>query len=208
MKLFEDRAEAGRRLGERLKEYKIENPIVIAMPRGGVPVGFEVAKILKAPLGVVISRKLGAPQQPELGIGAIAEGNIEVLDKELIRTLKVSESELNVLIRREKLEILRRKKLYRGKKDLNFKNKTAILIDDGIATGITAKATIEAVKKLKPKKIIFAVPVCPDDSIKDFEVLADEFICLYAPAKFDSVGAWYNNFDQVTDQEVAGLLKV
>lgn len=208
MKSFKDRTGAGRRLGERLKKFKIEDPVVLAMPRGGVPVGFEIAKILKAPLDVVIARKIGAPYQPELGIGAIAEGNIKIWERQILDSVKAPENILNKIVSSEKRELERRKNLYREKRPIiNVGNKNVILVDDGVATGITAKATIKAIKKLNPKKIIFATPVCAKDSVKNIRRLVDEFLYLMAPLEFNSVGQWYENFEQVTDKEVKNILE-
>lgn len=207
MEIFQDRKEAGKELGERLKKYKSENPIILAIPRGGVVVGYEVARILKAPLDVIIARKIGAPMQEELGIGAIAEGDIEVLDKRLIRNLQIPRDAVKGIIAKEKREIERRKSLYRENRPImNLQNRTVILVDDGLATGVSARAAIEAIKKLKPKKIIFASPVCAKDTVKDMGKSVDEPFCILTPSYFNSVGAWYQNFDQVTDQEVKELL--
>lgn len=208
MKNFEDRKEAGRRLGESLRKYKFEKPIILAIPRGGVLVGYEVAKALDAPFDVIISRKIGVPYQPELGMGAVAEGNIEILDKKLIKSLRIPKNLINEIIIRERAEIDRRKKLYRGNKPMiNMENKVVILVDDGLATGVSAKAAITRIKKLRPKKIIFASPVCAQDSLKSMKHYVDEIFCISTPSGFDSVGKWYTNFEQVTDEEVKSLLK-
>lgn len=207
MKLFEDRKEAGEKLAKALGKLKIKDPVILAVPRGGVPVGVEIAKTLKAPLDIIIARKLGAPAQEELGIGAIAERNIEILDKKLIRVLKVPKSILLDIVSKEKAEIKRRKFLYRkGRPIIDINGKTVILVDDGVATGITARAAILSVRKLKPKKIIFASPVCSFESVKDLRQLTDELLCLYVVKEFDSVGVWYDNFEQVKDEEVIDRL--
>ncbi|MBI2049492.1 phosphoribosyltransferase [Candidatus Roizmanbacteria bacterium] len=208
MKLFENREEAGRTLGKRLKKFKIEAPIILAMPRGGVPVGFEVAKILKCPLDVIIARKIGAPNQPELGIGAIAEGNVKIWDREILKIVNEPKNVLDKIVDLEKREVERRKNLYRNYRPIvDVCDKTVILVDDGVATGITAKASIYAIKKLNPKKIIFASPVCSRDSVKDIKHMVDNILCLMTPEEFNSVGQWYENFDQTTDEEVKNLLK-
>lgn len=207
LKLFEDRKEAGRKLAKRLEKYRKEKPVILALPRGGVPVGYEIAKTFKLPFDVIIVRKIGSPNQPELGIGAVAEGNVEILDKKAIKLLGLNKDAISEIIAREKNEIERRKKIYRENKPLiNIKSKTVILVDDGLATGITAKAAILAIKKLKPKKIIFASPVCAFDSLKNIENV-DEIQCILTPHEFNAVGSWYKNFDQVTDEEVKNLLR-
>ncbi len=208
MMLFKDRIEAGRMLGEELKKLKIENPVVLAMPRGGVPVGFEIAKILNASLDVIIARKIGAPNQKELGIGAIAEDDIKVWDQEILNVVKPQKAILNKIVKTEQKELERRKNLYRdGKPIIRLRGKTVILVDDGVATGITAVATINAIRKLKPKKIIFAAPTCAKDSVLHLKPLVDDFLCLITPSEFQSVGQWYDNFEQVTDEEVKDILK-
>lgn len=208
MKIFKNREEAGRTLGESLKRYKFENPVILAIPRGGVVIGYEVANIIKASLDVIVVRKIGAPTQPELGIGAVAEGGIEILDKELIKSLRIPKNSVSEVIVREKNEIERRKSLYRGGRPmLDVKNRIVILIDDGLATGVSARAAISVVRKLKPKKIIFASPVCAKDTVKNMKHLVDGLFCILTPSYFSSVGLWYQNFDQVTDEEVSKLLK-
>lgn len=207
MQDFQDRKEAGRKLGKILKKLKLENPIVLAIPRGGVVIGFEVAKILKAPLDVIIARKIGVPSQPELGMGAVAEEGVEILDKELIKSLLIPKHLVNEVIVKEKAEIERRKDLYRENKPIiNLTDRVVILVDDGLATGVSAKAAIKSVRKLKPKKIIFAAPVCARDTVKKMKNSVDGLFCILTPSEFSSVGLWYQNFDQVTDEEVKELL--
>lgn len=207
MQDFQDRKEAGRRLGKILKKFKLENPIVLAIPRGGVMVGYEVAKILKAPLDVIIARKVGVPSQPELGMGAVAEGGIEILDRELIKNLQIPKDAVERTIAEENSEIERRKSLYRDNKSIiNIRDRVVILVDDGLATGVSARAAINSLKKLKPKKIIFAAPVCAKDTVKEMKNSVDGLFCILTPSEFSSVGLWYQNFDQVTDEEVKELL--
>jgi|SRR3989344_5149357 len=207
MRIFENRRRAGRRLGESLKKYKSESPVVLAIPRGGVVVGYEVAKILKAPLDVIISRKVGVPFQEELGMGAVAEGGVEILDKALIKGMRIPKKSVDEVIAKEKKEIERRRSLYRGNKPIvNIENRIVILVDDGLATGVSARAAIKSLKKLKPKKIIFAAPVCAKESAENMRSLVDEFFCLLTPSGFSSVGLWYQNFEQVEDEEVKELL--
>lgn len=207
MENFQDRREAGRRLGEGLKKYKLKSPIVLAIPRGGVVVGYEVAKILKAPLDVIIARKIGVPSQPELGMGAVAEGGVKILDKDIIEQMRIPIGSVNEVIVKEKAEIKRRRGLYRGNKSMaNIENRVVILVDDGLATGVSARAAIRSLRKLKPKKIIFASPVCARESAENMRSLVDGLFCLLTPSGFDSVGTWYQNFEQVTDDEVKRLL--
>lgn len=208
MQIFKDRQEAGRKLGESLNKYQSENPIVLSIPRGGVVTGFEVAKLLKAPLDMIIVRKVGVPSQPELGMGAVAEGNIEILDKDMIKSLRIPKDLVDEVVLKEKAEIERRKNLYRYNKPIiDVKDRFVILVDDGLATGISARAAIESLKKLKPKKIIFAAPVCAKESVKSMKNLVDEVYCMLTPSGFSAVGNWYQNFDQVADEEVKEMLR-
>lgn len=206
--VFEDRNEAGKKLGSELLKYRGENPYVLAMPRGGVPIGFEVAEVLHAPLDVIVVRKIGISGNPEFGIGAIAEGGVKVLDDTAIEVLGIDEREINDTIQLEEEELKRRVKIYREGRSLpNLENKTAILVDDGMATGITAKAAIEAARKIHPKKVVLAIPVCALDTVEGLKKMADEVVCLTAPFEFMAVGIWYRDFTQISDEEVVGLLK-
>jgi len=206
--LYKDRQDAGRQLAEKLKKYKFDNPIIIALPRGGVVLGYEVAKVLNAYLDIIAPRKIGAPFHPEFGVGAIAPHDVQVLDNETISQLRISKSEIEETIELETIEMNRRTNLYR--KDLpplDLKEKTVIVVDDGIATGVSTKAAILSIKKMNPKKIILAVPVCPQEATEKFRQEVDEFICLNAPFDFFAVGAFYDDFGQVSDAEVIDLLK-
>lgn len=206
---YKDRQDAGRRLAEKLIGYKDKNPVVIALPRGGVVTAFEVAKLLDAPMDVIITRKLAAPFQPELGIGAIAPGDVIILNIEAIKFLGVSREEMEEIIKRETIEMHRRIKLYRcDSPPLNLEGKTVILVDDGLATGVTAGAAVMAIRKMTPEKIILAVPVSPPDTAAKFREEVDEFVCLAEPLDFYAVGAYYNDFEQVTDEEVISLLNL
>jgi putative phosphoribosyl transferase len=211
--MFEDRSEAGRKLAEKLSGQNLQNSIVImAIPRGGVPIGFEVARKLNVPLDVLVVRKLGAPFQPELGIGAIAPGNIRVLDQEIINDLDISQDEIEKIERKECQELERRIKVYRGTDSTaDVNGKTVILVDDGLATGVSALAAIRAVLKQNPHHLIVAVPVCAGDVIARIRSAVrpgkDEVICLTTPKNLSAVGLWYKNFDQVSDQEVINLLR-
>lgn len=205
--LYKDRYDAGRQLAEKLLQYKDENPVIVALPRGGVVVGYEIAKMLNAPLDVIVARKLGAPFQPELGIGALAPQGIRILNTGLIRTLGISESQIKQIIEEETAEMNRRIELYRGGlPPLDLYEKTVIIVDDGIATGITDKAAVLSLPQLEPKKIILAVPVCPPETAEKFKEV-DEFICLAQPPDFYAVGEYYENFEQVSDKDVIKLLQ-
>ncbi len=206
--VFENRQEAGKELASKFLKYRGENPYILAMPRGGVPIGFEVAKVLQAPLDVVIVRKIGLSGNREFGIGAIAEGGVRVLDQTTIGVIGIDEEEIEDTIKLEEEELKRRVRIYRGgKPPPNLTGKTAILVDDGMATGVTAKAAIEAVKKLKPKKIVLASPVCALDTVESLKKIVDEVICLATPFEFMAVGSWYRDFEQISDEEVIKLLQ-
>lgn len=205
---FKDRKEAGVKLAEKLQQYRDGNSIILALPRGGVVVGYEISKILNIPLNIVVVRKIGAPRQPEFGIGAISENGILILDEPLIGTLGYSREEINKIIKKERNELKRRIELYRKNKPLpELRNKTVILVDDGIATGVTAKAAIDAVRKSEPENLILAVPVCAYDTLQSFEKQADKIICLHTPLQLGSISSFYENFNQTTDEEVVALLK-
>lgn len=205
---YKDRYDAGRKLAQELLPYKNENPVILAMPRGGVIIGYEVSKLLKAPLDVFVARKIGAPFYPELGIGAIAPNGVKMLNYELIHSLNIPEYEIETVIERESIELQRRIEFYRaGLPEMDLEGKTAILVDDGLATGITAKASVFAVKKTNPKKIILAVPVSPPDTANELRNEVDIFICLHEPPEFYAVGAYYLNFEQIEDKEVINLLE-
>lgn len=205
---FQDRLEAGRLLGAELAtRERITNPIVLALPRGGVQVGIEVAEALNAPLDIIVVRKLGVPWQRELAMGAIA-GTTRVLDRELIREFRISEAEIDAVAAREIEEIERREKLYRGglpPPDLH--DRTAILIDDGLATGSTMVAAARHVRMLEPQKLIIAVPVGSPQACSRLAEEADECVCLATPEPFVAVGAWYTDFQQVTDAQVQEMLR-
>ena len=206
---FADRHEAGRLLAEKLARFKNRRPTVLALPRGGVPVGYEIAKALAAPLDLVLVRKLGAPSQPELAIGALALGEEAefVTDPELLAELGVSPAALEAIKAREVQEIERRKKLYLGERPpAPIANRTAILGDDGIATGATMRAALRATRKRKPAHLVLAVPVAPPETIHRLSPDADEVVCLDQPRLFFAVGQFYRRFEQLEDQEVLDLL--
>ena len=207
--IYKNRQDAGRQLAEKLMKFKDENPIIIALPRGGVVTGYEAAKMLHAPLDVMITRKLGAPFQPELAIGAIAPNDVRILNLDAIRFLGISKDEMEEIIRRETKEMHRRIKLYRGDlPPLDLSGKTVIIVDDGLATGVTAGVAVLSIKQMTPEKIILAVPVSPIDTAEKFREEVDEFICLSEPPDFFAVGQYYDDFAQVTDEEVISLLEL
>lgn len=205
--LFNDRQDAGRQLAQRLVAYRDQDPVVVALPRGGVPVAYEVARALGAPLDVIIARKLGAPGQPELGIGAIAQGGSIYLNTELIRRLGVSEDYLRRVAAEESREIERRLETYRrGRAPLDVSGRVAILIDDGLATGATMRAAIRALRAQGARAVVMAVPVCAPDTLAAIRPEVDAAICVAVPRDFRAVGLWYRDFSQTTDEEVIELL--
>ena len=205
--MFENRTDAGRKLATRLQKYRDRSPMIIALPRGGVPVGYEVAKALGAPLDVLIARKIGAPGQAEFGIGAIAQGGAVYLNQDLVRDLGVTQEYLDVVTRREMAEMARRLRAYRGNRaPLDVAGRTVIVVDDGLATGATTRAAVRALRKMSPREIILAVPVCAAQTAREIRAEFDEVICASAPEQFRAVGLWYNDFEQTTDEEVVSLL--
>lgn len=206
--VYIDRHDAGVQLAQRLLKYKDENPVIVALPRGGVVLGYEVAKTLDAPMDIVITRKLSAPFSPELGIGAIAPRGIKIFDYEIITYLKISNDTLEKIIEKETQEMQRREGLYRQDfEEMDLADKTVIIVDDGVATGVSDRAAVLSVKKMNPAKVILAVPVCSAQSSIKFRNEIDEFICLEEPLDFYAVGAHYQCFEQLTDEEVVELLK-
>jgi predicted phosphoribosyltransferase len=207
MKRFTDRVAAGRALADLLKQYE-QRPdvLVLGLPRGGVPVAFEIARALGAPLDVMIVRKLGAPGQPELAIGAVASGGVTVVNEDIVAWFK----DPDVIERaeaEERIELERRERVYRGgRPPLDAKDQTVILVDDGAATGATMCAAVRAVRKLGAKKIVVALPVASADAFQMLRREADEVICISTPFPFYAVGQWYADFSQTTDQEVKDLL--
>lgn len=208
---FHDRTEAGRLLAEKLKAYANRSDvIVLALPRGGVPVAFEVAQALKAPLDVLIVRKLGVPDQPELAMGAIASGGVRVLNEELLRYYPIPAGVIETVAACEQVELERRERSYGGERPLpELQGRTVILVDDGIATGTTMRSAIEALKKRGAASVVIAVPVAPEAVCAEFQRLKDHvvFTCLATPEPFFAVGLWYEDFTQTTDEEVRDLLK-
>jgi len=181
--LFEDRGDAGRRLAERLAPYAEESPLVFALPRGGVPVAAEVSRSLRAPLEVIVSRKLGAPGQPEFGIGAVAPGGVRVLNERAIRALGIEEDYLKLVSARELAEAERRLRLFRGDRPYpDLEGRTAILVDDGLATGVTARAALLALRRMRPRRLVLAFPVCAPQTAELLRPETDDLVCLLAPA--------------------------
>ncbi|MDA8157316.1 MAG: phosphoribosyltransferase family protein [Actinomycetota bacterium] len=207
--IFRDREESGKLLARKLGHYKDKGGVlVIGLPRGGVVVAYEAAKALNVPLEVLILRKLGVPWQPELAMGAVSETGEVVLNENIISAYGIQKDELGKEIERQKKEIARRKYLLRGGKGLpSLKGKTVILIDDGVATGATIKAAIEAVRAAQAGRLVVAVPVAPPETALELEAVSDEFICLEVPPMLLSIGSHYRNFEQVEDETVAKLLK-
>jgi putative phosphoribosyl transferase len=206
--LFEARGDAGRRLAERLTLYAEERPVVFALPRGGVPVGAEVSRSLGAPLEVIVSRKLGAPGQPEFGIGAVAPGGVRVLNERAVRALGIEEDYLEMVSARELAEAERRLRLFRGDRPYpDLEGRTAILVDDGLATGVTARAALLALRGMNPRRLVLAAPVCASQTAKLLRSETDDLICLLAPTDLEAVGLWYRNFEQTSDEEVIRLLE-
>jgi putative phosphoribosyl transferase len=211
--LFADRIDAGQRLGANLREFidqecAGEETVVLALPRGGVPVAYQVAKVLGSSLDVFVVRKLGAPQQPELAMGAIASGGVRVLNDEVVRALHVTPDQLADTAERETRELERREHAYRGDRPpVDVKDKCVLLVDDGVATGYTMRAAVAALRQRGPKKIIIAVPVAAKDTCEELKRHADAVVCLMTPFDFAAVGQWYRRFDQTSDEEVRHLLE-
>ena len=206
--IFEDRADAGRRLAGRLAPLRDEHPIVLALPRGGVPVGVEISRALGAPLDVLVSRKLGAPDQPELGIGAVAQGGTRILNQDIVGQIGISDEYVEEITHRELAEVERRLRILRGDRpEPEVRDRTTILVDDGLATGVTARAAVRALRERNPRRLVLAVPVCPPRTARLLAPEVDALICLYTPEDFVAVGLWYRDFEQVTDDEVVALLQ-
>jgi putative phosphoribosyl transferase len=206
--MFSDRRDAGVQLTSRLKGYKDQlGVLVLALPRGGVATGYEIARYLNVPLDIVIVRKIGFPGQPELAIGAVSETGTVVLNESIISAYGVPKDYIDREISRQKEEISRRVKLYRkGKRLPSLEGKTIILVDDGVATGATIKAAITTLREEKLKKLIVALPVAPPGIADELKQVVDSFICIETPIDFMAVGAYYHDFTQVSDEEVIELL--
>jgi putative phosphoribosyl transferase len=207
--LFRDRVEAGKKLAEEVARHIHESDIlVLGLPRGGVPVAFEVARALHGELDVFLVRKLGLPGQEELAVGAIASGGVRVLNESLLAELQLSPRLLEQIAEREERELKRREELYReGRPARPVQRRTVALVDDGLATGASMKAAARAVRLQGPKRIVVAVPVAAKEACDEFRMQVDEIICAYTPRPFLSVGMWYEDFSQTTDEEVQRLLE-
>jgi len=204
---FEDRRDAGRRLAEKLARFRDEQPVVFALPRGGVPVGYEISQSLRAPLDVFVSRKLGAPGQPEFGIGAVAAGGVRVLNRDVVRRLGIPEDYVEQITAQETAEVGRRLRYFRGERpEPEVAGRTAILVDDGLATGVTARAAVQALRLREPRRLVLAAPVCAAQTAKLFKTQVDELVCLESPSDLGAIGFWYGNFEQTSDKEVVELL--
>jgi predicted phosphoribosyltransferase len=206
--LFANRREAGRILASLVMKYADRDDVlVLALPRGGVPVAFEVARALNAPLDVFIVRKLGVPGHDELAMGAIATGGVRVLNDDVVMSLELEPEVIDAVAAREEKELARRERLYRGTRpapDVN--GRTVILVDDGLATGSTMRAAVAALRKQRPARIVVAVPVAAPETCEEFKTEVDEAICAATPRMFNGVGLWYEDFSQTTDNEVHELL--
>lgn len=203
-----DRQSAGEALAEHLAgRYPPEETVVLALPRGGVPVASEIARRLGGTLDILLVRKLGAPGQPELAAGAIASGGVRILNPDVVDGLRISESQLARIAATEQAELERRERLYRGnRKRPTVTGRTVIVVDDGVATGATMRAAIQALRQQNPARIIVAVPVAAPDTARRLEREADELVCLATPSPFRAIGQWYRDFAQVDDDEVRRLL--
>lgn len=203
-----NRSVAGQWLAELLQhEASIVNPIVVALPRGGVPVAYEIANTLQSPLDLILVRKLGAPHYPELAMGAIASGNIKFLNSQVINSYQISQDDIQKVESQERQELERREIAYRGNRPhLNLKQRNVIIVDDGLATGSTMYAAINAVKQQSPNTITVAIPVAPPDTIAEMEKIVNRVICPFQPYNLSSIGQWYEDFSQVSDEEVTQQL--
>ena len=205
--VFLNREEAGGKLSHALKNYKDDELVVIGIPRGGVVVAAQVAKALKARLDVIIPRKIGAPHNPEVAIGAVTQDGTVIKDDTMVEILGISDDQIRDMASQVEQEISRRVSTYRGgRPGVEMRNKTVIVVDDGVATGYTVKAALQSVRRAGARRLVLAVPVAPADTASDLNKLVDDFICLHTPEIFYAVGQFYLDFDQTTDEEVIGLL--
>lgn len=206
--LFKDRHEAGRMLGAELIRCRDEAPIVLGAPRGGVVIGYEIARALNAPLDVLPVRKIGVPGRPELGVGAVAPGGVRVVDDLVLSRYPIDTEQMERLAAAEEQEMRRREQHYRGgKPPLALENRMVILADDGLATGVTIRAAVMSVRRRAPRRLIVAAPVCAYEAAEALRPHVDELICLHIPTDFYAVGFWYHEFEQVSDEEVVELLR-
>lgn len=208
--LFENRADAGRRLAQALAKYRDRHPVILALPRGGVPVAAEIAVTLDAPLDLVLVRKIGVPSQPELAMGAVADGGTPTIvrNDDIVELCGIDERDFDIACKGELAEIERRRKRYIGERArAEVKGQVAIIVDDGIATGATMLAAIRAVRNRKPGELVLAVPVAALDTVKRLHAEVDAIVCLHAPADLGAIGYFYQDFSQVDDDEVIAVLK-
>lgn len=206
--MFLDRVDAGKKLAQQLMQYAgRDDVVVLGIPRGGVPVAFEVAQALHAPLDILLVRKLGTPGQKELAMGAIASGGVRILNEEVVRGLRISEAEIASAVAEQQAELQRREELFRGvRPPVSIQDKIVILVDDGIATGSSMLAAIDALRSLHPRKIVVATPVAPSSAETRIKEVADEFVCVLIPEWFFAIGEFYRSFRQTEDEEVRDLL--
>jgi putative phosphoribosyl transferase len=206
--LFQNRKQAGQQLAARLQEYTNQpDVLVLALPRGGVPVGYELAKALRVPLDVFVVRKLGLPGQEELAMGAIAPGGIRILNAEVVRHLGIPERVIAAVAAEEQKELERRERMYRDARPAPaVQGRTVILVDDGLATGSTMRAAVAALRQQRPAKIVVAVPVAAASTCEELKLQVDRIVCGFTPEPFHGVGQWYEDFSQTTDEEVRDLL--
>jgi len=207
--MFNDRREAGRKLALELARMNLRDPVVLALPRGGVPVAAEIAEALAAPLDLVIVRKVGAPGNPELAVAAIVDGDPPdvVLNREIVEAYRLDEASLAALVARERPELARRRAAYLGsRRPLPIAGKTAVLVDDGAATGTTMKVAVRALKRRSPAALVVALPVAPPDTVEALRSEADRLVCLSSPARFRALGYFYRNFEQLSDEDVLAAM--
>lgn len=208
MTKFHNRQDAGRKLAMKLAEYAGQQPIVLALPRGGVPVGYEVAQALRAPLDVWVVRKVGVPWHPELGVGAVCEGGYLYLSPRILEEVRLSKEDLSGVIERERAQVEQRVRKFRGTRPRpELRGRTVILVDDGIATGGTVRVAIRALRAEEPKKLVLAVPVAAADTLETLATEVDHVVSLLTPRDLYAIGLWYEDFQQVSDDEVVRLLE-
>jgi putative phosphoribosyl transferase len=205
---FHDRDDAGRRLAARVRELGLDDPVVLALPRGGVPVAAQVARAIDAPLDVILVRKLGVPAQPELAMGALGEEGVRVLDRDLVARAHVRDDQLADVEHREREELSRRARTYRGHRDpLPIAGRTVVIVDDGLATGASARAAIEVARARGAGRVVLAVPVAPPETVVALRSAADDVVSLETPAAMAAIGQWYDDFSQTSDAEVVAHLE-